>query len=211
MPSPAFTHEWYLHLLPFARLDGPTSVERTRQLADAARALDGETLEVSEAFSLAQALRRHAPDGRLDALARPEELDRLAGALFELALRLGFRIVAHHAPVEPLLASDGRAFSCAATLAGGQDLVVSPTEGPVRLGAGLERGVLRLTVSAAAPATVWTRLEAAPDRVLDGRVREVRVRRLLVDAASGRTLGFDEVTVRRGLLPRPLLAGRSAA
>jgi vancomycin resistance protein VanW len=117
----------------------------------------------------------------------------VANALFELAARQGWHVLERHGhTLEAVPPDPGTLWGMDATVAWPYvDLVVAPREGPVRLGARVEGGRLRLTVHASAPprtrSELWSeddRTEASPT----GPMRTNRVVRRVVELSTGAVL-----------------------
>jgi vancomycin resistance protein VanW len=114
----------------------------------------------------------------------------LANALFELAARQGWHLLERHGhTMEAVPPPEGTLWGMDATVAWPYvDLVVAPREGPVRLGARVANGRLRLSVHGARPSRVRATLWAEDDRTEEtpeGPVRTNRVLRRVEDVARG--------------------------
>ncbi|WP_224366747.1 VanW family protein [Hyalangium versicolor] len=117
----------------------------------------------------------------------------VANALFELAARQGWHILERHGhTMEAVPPLEGTLWGMDATVAWPYvDLVVAPREGPVRLGARVQEGRLRLTLHGAAAPRTRSQLWSENDSVVEtpeGPVRTNRIVRRLVDVGTGAVL-----------------------
>ncbi|XXF76565.1 VanW family protein [Myxococcaceae bacterium GXIMD 01537] len=131
----------------------------------------------------------------------------LGNALFELAARQGWHILERHGhTMEAVPPEPGTLWGMDATVAWPYvDLVVAPREGPVRLGAHVEAGRLRLSLHAAAPPRTRSLLWSEDDRTEetpDGPMRLNRIMRRVTDVATGAVLEEQVIAENRRRLLR---------
>ncbi len=126
----------------------------------------------------------------------------LANALFELAARQGWHILERSGhTLEAVPPEPGVLWGLDATVAWPYvDLVVAPREGPVRLGARVVDGQLRLSLHGEAPPRTRSRLWAEDDtrvETAEGPVRSNRIVRAVEDVATGRLLETATIAENR--------------
>ena len=132
----------------------------------------------------------------------------LANALFEMTARQGWHILERFGhTMEAVPPVPGTLWGMDATVVWPYvDLVVAPREGPVRLGARVVEGQLRLTLHAeSAPRTrsrLWAEDEALVETA-EGWVRSNRIVRALEDVATGEELGREALAENRRRLLSP--------
>jgi vancomycin resistance protein VanW len=132
----------------------------------------------------------------------------LANALFELAARQGWHILERYGhTMEAVPPPEGALWGIDATVAWPYvDLVVAPREGPVRLGARVMEGRLRLTVHGEAPPRTRSRLWSEDDAVVEtpeGPVRTNRVMRQVEEVATGAVVEQRAIAENRRRLLNP--------
>jgi len=132
----------------------------------------------------------------------------LANALFELAARQGWHILERFGhTMEAVPPLEGALWGMDATVAWPYvDLVVAPREGPVRLGARVLEGQLRLTFHGEAAPRTRSRLWAEDDSLVEtaeGWVRSNRILRAVEDVATGTVLETGTVAENRRRLLSP--------
>lgn len=132
----------------------------------------------------------------------------LANALFELTARQGWHVherFGHTMEAVPPL--PGTLWGMDATVAWPYvDLVVAPREGPVRLGARVAEGQLRLTLHGQSPPRTRSRLWAEDDTRVEtpeGQVRTNRILRRVEALATGEVLEEGVVAENRRRLLNP--------
>jgi len=199
------------HVVPIARLD-PAADPRLEagkrvNLGLAAPAFDGRLLSPERALSFWRVLGRvTAADGYRPGLelrggclvpSIGGGLCLLSNALFALAASLGWTILERHGhTMEAVRPPPGEPWGLDATVAWPHvDLRVAPLD-PVRLGARVEGGVLRVEVRGARPPRVDVVLRSIDDRT-DGAVRSNRLVRAIVDRATGRVVGESIIAATR--------------
>jgi vancomycin resistance protein VanW len=131
----------------------------------------------------------------------------LANALFELTARQGWHILERHGhTLQAVPPEAGTLWGMDATVAWPYvDLVVAPREGPVRLGARVEEGKLRLTLHASAPPRTRSELWSEEDRTevtSQGPLRMNRVVRRVIEVSSGAVLEQRVIAENRRRLLR---------
>ncbi|ADO75947.1 VanW-like domain protein [Stigmatella aurantiaca DW4/3-1] len=132
----------------------------------------------------------------------------LANALFELAARQGWYILERHGhTMEAVPPPEGALWGLDATVFWPYvDVVVAPREGPVRLGARVQEGSLRLTVHAEGPPKTRSRLWSVDDALEEtpeGPVRTNRIVRRVEDAKTGALLEERVIAENRRRLLSP--------
>lgn len=117
----------------------------------------------------------------------------VANALFELAARQGWHILERHGhTMEAVPPPEGTLWGMDATVAWPYvDLVVAPREGPVRLGARVQGGKLRLTLHGEAAPRTRSQLWSEDDTVVEtpeGPLRTNRIVRRVEAVGTGEVL-----------------------
>ncbi|MFL5343645.1 MAG: VanW family protein [Hyalangium sp.] len=132
----------------------------------------------------------------------------VANALFELAARQGWHILERYGhTMEAVPPPEGALWGMDATVAWPYvDLVVAPREGPVRLGARVQNGRLRLTLHGEAAPRTRTRLWSEDDAVLEtpeGPVRTNRIVRRVEAVATGAVVEERTIAENRRRMLNP--------
>jgi vancomycin resistance protein VanW len=132
----------------------------------------------------------------------------LANALFELTARQGWHVLERSGhTMEAIPPLEGTLWGMDATVAWPYvDLVVAPREGPVRLGARVAGGHLRLTLHGDAPPRTRSRLWSEDDtrvETAEGWVRSNRILRRVEELATGAILEEGPVAENRRRLLNP--------
>lgn len=132
----------------------------------------------------------------------------LANALFELTARQGWHILERHGhTLEAVPPLEGALWGMDATVAWPYvDLVVAPREGPVRLGARVVEGQLRLTLHGESAPHTRSRLWAEDETLVEtaeGWVRSNRIVRAVEDVATGQVLEREVIAENRRRLLSP--------
>ncbi len=132
----------------------------------------------------------------------------LANALFELTARQGWHILERFGhTMEAVPPPEGVLWGMDATVAWPYvDLVVAPREGPVRLGARVTGGRLRLTLHGDAALRTRSRLWSEDEAVLEtpeGQVRTNRILRRVEDVATGALVEERTIAENRRRLLSP--------
>lgn len=132
----------------------------------------------------------------------------LANALFELTARQGWHVLERHGhTLEAVPPEPGTLWGMDATVAWPYvDLVVAPREGPVRLGARVDGGKLRLSIHATVPPRTRSELWSEGDATElgpEGALRTNRIVRRVVSVESGELLEERVIAENRRRLLQP--------